>query len=170
VSPFYFVIPYAHVFLFAVLAACSLAGLAMVFHGRRPGRRKWMVAGGLVVGFCVYVVLINLEAHRKVIWRPTVAGTAPLVGRWSGDGSALTLSADGQYHCDGQGLCHVLMSDGRWTRDRESTYITLWPPAESPRRYNILSYRGHLRLTDFVVDPDEWDGRFVFSRTDSAGR
>jgi hypothetical protein len=172
VSPLYFNsgFPFAYLAFATFLVACVIAAGAMLWRGRRPGRRNWAIAGILILGLVASVVYVNLDAEANLTWNPRLVGTASLLGRWSGDGSALTLSAEGRYRCDGQGQCQVLSGDGRWTRDRQSPNITLWPAAESPRRYNILSYRGHLRLIDFVVDPDEWDGRFVFSQIDSAAR
>ena len=166
-SPFYFVIPHGHLFVVAFLAVCAIAGGAMVWRGRQPGRRYWLVAGILLLGFVAYLVYVIVDAETNVTWRAPTAATAPLVGRWSGDEGTLTLSADGRYRCDAPGRCQLLTADGRWTRERPSGDVILWPPALAPRRYVIVAYRGRLRLIDYVVDRGDWDGRFVFSRADS---
>jgi hypothetical protein len=170
VSPLYFVVPYGHLFLAAFVAVCAIAGGAMIWRGRRPGRRYWRVAGIVALGFAAYLVHVTRDAEANVTWRPATPGTAPLVGRWSGDEGALTLSADGRYRCDAPGQCQLLSGDGRWTRERPSGDVILWPPAVGPRRYVIVSYRGRLRLIDFVTNRDEWNGQFVFSQIDSAAR
>jgi hypothetical protein len=164
-SPFYFVtaFPFGYALFALVLLAMVIAGVAVMWSGRRAGRRHRIAIGLTLLALVACVVKVNLDEERDLNWNPDVTESTELEGHWSGDVETLDLTSDGRYRCVGRGECAVLGAAGPWTLIADGSDVAVL----NGRRYNVLSYRGRLRLINEVPDPDVWDGRFLFSAAET---
>jgi len=171
-SPFVVItaIPFGYLVFYLGLLALFLGGVAglVVALWHQP-RRPWVaLTGALGAVFALAVFGINVEADAALDLNPSIPSDSALLGTWRSRHATLTLSPDGSYHCSAQAACGRLGVTGRWQRSEE--FDVRLVGAQDSVLYRVVRYRGILRLTEEMEDPDMWDGRFLFEHVALSNR
>ena len=158
-------LPFGYLIAAIALLGFAVLGLAQIWRGMRarPLQRGRVLAGVILVAAVTLIVAAN-EAYSAALDFNPLTTTEDLKGEWRDGRAVLLLLPDGRFSCAGGGECDLLGSNGTWLkRNDHELEFRQHPDAAMFRR--VVQYRGHLRLTELIDDPDSWDGRLTFELT-----
>ena len=155
-------IPFGYLFFFGALLGVMVLGIGLAVTG---WRKTPMVGLRIAVGlglfvFGAVVLWINVSAEDSLDLNPSVT-SASLTGEWMDKEAGMALLADGRYECKGERDCVSLGNHGTWSlKDDFDLEFVSTDKRKVQRR--VVRYRGKLRLSTQLGDPDAWDGKKTF--------
>lgn len=142
-------------------------GLKLLWQGlrARPVNLLRSAGGGAMLAMVVFVVGANIVFEESLDLSPFFTAE-DIPGDWRDGKSRLLLRANGSYSCDGGNSCDTTGASGYW-RSNGSFDLLFTSENGRSRQMRVVRYRGHLRLTEGVDDPDLWAGRLLFEQRGS---